>query len=279
MITVTSAISLPIGSSIGGVAAGDATRFAALAVGTALLVAGIALVAWLVRAGAIVRFISESVTVGFERRPARVAGHPGDAPIRLGYDVTTRLTRASATGRPALGPSVVERGSSGNRGRGVASGARAVRVPRGGWMARPCRSWPVVRLIALIMLAAVGSACAPIGDVRQGQTGPVAWEVLDKEKTQFGWTFTVLLRETTGVGIQFATVRITTQLSPESQGMAWYGGAREQAFARRLEPRAEVRETFSAPFFIDTPQHADLEFRGTDDTGKAVRVPVRVFFR
>jgi hypothetical protein len=146
-------------------------------------------------------------------------------------------------------------------------------------MARPCRSRHVVRAIALIMLGTVGFACVPLDDVRAGQTGPVAWELLDKEQTQFGWTFTVLLRETTGVGIQFETVRVTTHLSAESQGMAWYGGVSERAFVRRLAPRAEVRETFSAPFFIDTPRHADLEFRGTDDTGKAIRVPVRVYFR
>jgi len=66
VITVTSAISLLIGSSMGDVAGGDATRFAALAAGTALLVAVIALIAWLVRAGAIVSFISESVMVGFK---------------------------------------------------------------------------------------------------------------------------------------------------------------------------------------------------------------------
>jgi high affinity sulfate transporter 1 len=65
-ITVTSAISLLIGSSIGDVAAGDATRFVALAAGTALLVGLIALLAWLVSAGAIVSFISESVMVGFK---------------------------------------------------------------------------------------------------------------------------------------------------------------------------------------------------------------------
>ena len=115
--------------------------------------------------------------------------------------------------------------------------------------------------------------------MRQGQSGPVAWEVLEREKTQFGWTFTVLLRETTGVGIQFQTVQLVYQLPPEARGMAWYGGTTERAFARRLDPRAETRETFSAPFFIDTPQHADLEFRGTDDAGKAIRVPVRVYLR
>src|SRR5688572_29884252 len=65
-ITVTSAISLLIGSSLGAIAGGDATRYGALAACTALIVAAIAFVAWLVRAGAIVSFISESVMVGFK---------------------------------------------------------------------------------------------------------------------------------------------------------------------------------------------------------------------
>jgi len=66
VITITSAISLLLGSSLGGVANGDASRFGALAAGTALLVALIAFVAWLVKAGAIVNFISESVMTGFK---------------------------------------------------------------------------------------------------------------------------------------------------------------------------------------------------------------------
>src|SRR5262245_11470750 len=66
VITVTSAISLLIGASLGGIARGDTTRFAALASATALLVALIALVAWLAKAGVIVNFISESVMVGFK---------------------------------------------------------------------------------------------------------------------------------------------------------------------------------------------------------------------
>jgi high affinity sulfate transporter 1 len=65
-ITVTSAISLLIGASLGELAGGDASRFGALATGTALLVAAIAFVAWVVKAGAIVNFISESVMVGFK---------------------------------------------------------------------------------------------------------------------------------------------------------------------------------------------------------------------
>src|SRR6516164_11010584 len=65
-ITVTSAISLLIGASLGQIAGGDTARFEALAAGTALLVAVIAFLAWLVKAGSIVNFISESVMVGFK---------------------------------------------------------------------------------------------------------------------------------------------------------------------------------------------------------------------
>jgi high affinity sulfate transporter 1 len=65
-ITVTSAISLLIGASLGEISGGETTRFSALAAGTALLMAFIALLAWLARAGVIVNFISESVMVGFK---------------------------------------------------------------------------------------------------------------------------------------------------------------------------------------------------------------------
>src|SRR5512137_1796919 len=65
-ITVTSAISLLIGASLGEIAGGDASRFSALAAGTALLVALIGFVAWAAKAGSIVNFISESVMVGFK---------------------------------------------------------------------------------------------------------------------------------------------------------------------------------------------------------------------
>jgi len=65
-ITVTSAISLLVGASLGEIAGGDTKRFGALAAGTALLVAAIAFIAWLAKAGSIVNFISESVMVGFK---------------------------------------------------------------------------------------------------------------------------------------------------------------------------------------------------------------------
>jgi high affinity sulfate transporter 1 len=65
-VTVTSAISLLIGSSLNEVAGGDTSRFATLAADTAFLVALIAFIAWAVKAGAIVNFISESVMTGFK---------------------------------------------------------------------------------------------------------------------------------------------------------------------------------------------------------------------
>src|SRR4249919_1521499 len=66
VITVTSAISLLVGASLGKIAGGDASRFSALAAGTTVLVALIAFIAWLAKAGAIVNFISESVMTGFK---------------------------------------------------------------------------------------------------------------------------------------------------------------------------------------------------------------------
>ena len=65
-ITVTSAISLLVGASLGGIANGDVSRFSGLAAVTALLVALIAFIAWLAKAGSIINFISESVMVGFK---------------------------------------------------------------------------------------------------------------------------------------------------------------------------------------------------------------------
>ena len=66
VITVTSAISLLIGASLAPMSGGDPARHAALAACTTLLVAVIAFIAWLVKAGTIVNFISEPVMIGFK---------------------------------------------------------------------------------------------------------------------------------------------------------------------------------------------------------------------
>ncbi len=65
-VTVTSAISLLVGSTLAPLAGGDPSRYAALASATAVMVAVMALLAAIFRAGTIVNFISESVMVGFK---------------------------------------------------------------------------------------------------------------------------------------------------------------------------------------------------------------------
>jgi high affinity sulfate transporter 1 len=66
VVTVTSAISLLIGTSLGSMAGGEPGRFGALAACTALLVAALAAGAWLIKAGALVNFVSETVLIGFK---------------------------------------------------------------------------------------------------------------------------------------------------------------------------------------------------------------------
>ena len=66
VITVTSALSLLIGASVGELSGGDPARQAAMAACAALMMAAIAAVAWLVRAGNAIAFVSETVLVGFK---------------------------------------------------------------------------------------------------------------------------------------------------------------------------------------------------------------------
>ena len=66
VITVTSALSLLIGASVGELSAGNPERHAALAAAVTLMIAAIAFAAWLVRAGNAIGFFSETVLVGFK---------------------------------------------------------------------------------------------------------------------------------------------------------------------------------------------------------------------
>ena len=66
VITVTSALSLLIGASVGELSGGDPARHAAFAACVTLMVAAIAFIAWLIRAGNAIGFFSETVLVGFK---------------------------------------------------------------------------------------------------------------------------------------------------------------------------------------------------------------------
>jgi high affinity sulfate transporter 1 len=68
----TSAISLLLGVTLAGLASGDPARQAALASLTALIVAGVFALAWLLRLSVLVSFISESILTGFKAGAALV---------------------------------------------------------------------------------------------------------------------------------------------------------------------------------------------------------------
>ena len=68
----TSAISLIMGVTLAGLAAGDSARHAALASLTALIVAGFFAIAWLLRLSVLVNFISDSILTGFKAGAALV---------------------------------------------------------------------------------------------------------------------------------------------------------------------------------------------------------------
>jgi sulfate permease, SulP family len=68
----TSAISLLLGVTLAGLSGGDATRQAALASFTALMVAAVFVLAWLLRLSVLVNFISESILTGFKAGAALV---------------------------------------------------------------------------------------------------------------------------------------------------------------------------------------------------------------
>jgi len=65
-VTVTSAISLLVGTTLGSMAPDEPARVAALAACTALMVGVMSLAAFALRAGSLVAFISESVLIGFK---------------------------------------------------------------------------------------------------------------------------------------------------------------------------------------------------------------------
>ena len=75
----TSAISLMIAGSVGAMAEGDAVRYAQIATLAGFSVALLCLICWLFRLSMLVRLISDSILVGFNRSP-QAAGCGGFVP-------------------------------------------------------------------------------------------------------------------------------------------------------------------------------------------------------
>src|SRR4030095_728094 len=68
----TSAISMLVGTTVAGMAGGDAARWASIAALTAAVVAAISVLAWLFRLSSLVVFISETILLGFKAGAAIV---------------------------------------------------------------------------------------------------------------------------------------------------------------------------------------------------------------
>jgi high affinity sulfate transporter 1 len=62
----TSAIALLVGATVAGMADGDASRWAAVAALTALVVASLSVLAWVLRLSGLVSFISDTILLGFK---------------------------------------------------------------------------------------------------------------------------------------------------------------------------------------------------------------------
>ena len=137
-----------------------------------------------------------------------------------------------------------------------------------------------------MLLAACATLEGPVAGPPRGTSGPVAWEVVDIRQTrapdgrEIKWDYTVVLRETTGTGIQLEKVEVT------GQGPRVIGGPREASFRRRLDAHGELRQTswyliyFTpnvAGVFGGTPGGAEgvtlyLRYYGRDDRGMPVTV-------
>jgi SulP family sulfate permease len=198
-VTVTSAISLLVGTSLGELAGGDAGRYWALASATALLVAALGLVAFLLHAGSLVSFISETVMTGFKTGVALhlastqlpkllgFKGSHGDFWERMGH-VLSHLGETNpaslALGAAALGLLVLGKRLLPNRpvslfvlvagiaavplldlaGRGV---ALLGEVPQG----LPAPGLPAIHFSDLNLLLPLAMACFLIGAVETAAIG------------------------------------------------------------------------------------------------------------
>jgi hypothetical protein len=133
-------------------------------------------------------------------------------------------------------------------------------------------------------------ACA-VAPERSGASGPVAWEIADVRQAlapdgkAIRWSYVIVLKETTGVGIQLEMLDVGSQREHVE------GVSRTEKFDHRIAPHGQLRvPRFYEIFFVPGagPSFGQAEpggreggtvlyrFRGKDDMGKATRIDVRV---
>jgi len=149
----TSSIALTLATTLGAMTAFDATRYAALASTTALLVGLIALGAWLMRWGAIVHFISETVLTGFKIGAGTVIA-ASQLPPLLGF----------AGGQPSFASVIthVVRNLPSTHLPSLALGSTALALLVTGQMWRP--RWPLPLMVVILAIAFMqGTAGGALG--------------------------------------------------------------------------------------------------------------------
>lgn len=152
-----------------------------------------------------------------------------------------------------------------------------------------CPAW---RLTTTVLLLGVLTGCATASDSTPpgGRSGPVAWEIVDLQERvspdgqRLRWDFTVVLRETAGVAVQFDRAELRSQGGRQLATAAF----RTSPLRARVAPRGELRlhyvETLGwlgpAVQFGGTAGLEDFtafrRFYGTDDRGGAVFVEARI---
>ena len=131
-------------------------------------------------------------------------------------------------------------------------------------------------LAATVALSAL-AGCATVRHATDGSAGAVSWEATDFRRDPGGrYNFTLVLRETAGVGIRF------TRLAYRAPGAA----AESREVSWTLPAGGELRQPFSAatltcPREVDCGDPAShvpltLELSGTDDGGRPVRLTLGI---
>jgi hypothetical protein len=146
--------------------------------------------------------------------------------------------------------------------------------------------------LLLIGVMTVAGGCAGLNP-SSGRVGAVEWVVADMtrsaESGHLRWTYSIRLTETAGHAITFTKVRIT-QIASGAHPDAYHGGNQEEPFLATLGAQSELKismtQTLTVPPSLLVGSSIStravltkrFEFLGSDDTGKAVTVPVLVTF-
>lgn len=220
-VTVTSAISLLVGATLAPLSEGDPARHASLAAATAVMVAALAFIARLCRAGVIVNFISESVLTGFK---CGVAIHlsVSQLPKLLGFhashgefiDRARQLIRHLGDTNPVS----------------LTVGAAALALLLGGKKFVPRVPWALVVVIGGLLLGAFGGLGAygvsMLGKVPQGlpRFGPqgLHWSDINLLLPLAMACFLLGAVETSAIGRMFAR-KHGYRLKPDQEFLALAG--------------------------------------------------------